>query len=230
MKKTLILAGLLLVGYANAQAQVDQNEGKVSINTTEPKATFQVNPFKTDGSTLEGVLVPRLAKASLVEMKKITELQEATLVYVTDEVATADNADFVGTGKGFYYYNGTDKKWTKLGAGASSTASGEVFIGRTGLTSSSTFDWTKKQDNNVNDKDGLANFYEFTQDSGLMRLPNPADYKNKIISVRNNTGGTLQFEGGDGIGRPAGVGSLVATGAVMIWSDGTKWHNIAGRQ
>lgn len=213
MKKTLILAGLLLVGYANAQAQVDQNEGKVSINTTEPKATFQVNPFKTDGSTLEGVLVPRLAKASLVEMKKITELQEATLVYVTDEVATADNADFVGTGKGFYYYNGTDKKWTKLGAGASAgtTEATKTLRSVTAITAK---EWEGGQ------------YALSTTTTSPIVLPSAAEKsnENRIIAVHNDTGTTVNYAS------PAPVrNSTIAPGKgqILMASNG-KWYVIGG--
>ncbi len=110
------MTGALLTGIvAMAQTQTTEEvKGKVGINTDKPQATLEIQPnvanADANATTNEGLLIPRLSKARVAKMAAPVE---STLVYVTDEVAEADNANFTGTGKGFYYYDGTTKKWVK---------------------------------------------------------------------------------------------------------------------
>lgn len=105
MKKTLILAGMLSVGYANAQ------KGQVGVNTQQPRATLEVavlDASKSDNSN-QGVLIPNLTKTRVAS---IASPVESTLVYINDINYTGNDAkvsDVVE--KGFYYYNGT--KWIR---------------------------------------------------------------------------------------------------------------------
>jgi hypothetical protein len=114
---------------------------------------------------------------------------------------------------GLYTNNGA--AWVKLGGST-------VFTARTGQASTAGYDWAPVIG-------GLVNFYEFTSGTGPINLPNPVTYAGKIIHVRNNTGASINFGSTDGVNRPNNVGALVATGALQLWSDGSKWHNIAGR-
>jgi hypothetical protein len=59
MKKSIITLGIIaLISGASLNAQV-------GINTETPKATLDVVAGKTDGSTAEGMLVPRMTLAQL---------------------------------------------------------------------------------------------------------------------------------------------------------------------
>lgn len=109
MKKQLILTGLLSIGFAHAQ------EGKIGINTDEPKATLDIVAHKTDGSNQEGILIPRVGKTAVAKMASPVT---STVVYInnTDYATGTDtNADTrvekVNT-VGFYHYNGT--QWIKI--------------------------------------------------------------------------------------------------------------------
>lgn len=133
MKKSLILVGMLAIGYANAQ------EGVVGINTSEPKATLQVTPSaenaKATATTNEGIMAPQLSKSRVAG---IATPVEGTLVYITDETTSPISA-YTGadakvakiTEKGYYYYNGTE--WVKA-AGANGniyTTNGTITEDRT---------------------------------------------------------------------------------------------------
>ena len=137
MKQKLFFA-MLLTGVL-ASAQTDY-QGKVGINTAEPKATLDLNPstenakVKSNASN-EGLLIPRLSKERLAKVAS-TNLQESTLVYVNDVSYTGAETTIKNVkSKGFYFYNGTE--WTAvIGAGASSvktlyTDDGEISTDRT---------------------------------------------------------------------------------------------------
>lgn len=137
MKQKLFFA-MLLIGVL-ASAQTDY-QGKVGINTAEPKATLDLNPstenakVKSNASN-EGLLIPRLSKERLAKVAS-TNLQESTLVYVNDVSYTGAETTIKNVkSKGFYFYNGTE--WTAvIGAGASSvktlyTDDGEISTDRT---------------------------------------------------------------------------------------------------
>ena len=85
MKQKLFFA-MLLTGVL-ASAQTDY-QGKVGINTAEPKATLDLNPSTENAAVKpnasnEGLLIPRLSKERLAKVAS-TNLQESTLVYVND--------------------------------------------------------------------------------------------------------------------------------------------------
>lgn len=119
---TVAFLGLMTFGYAQTTTPY---EGKVGINNETPKATLEITAYQNTGRTKEGLLIPRLTKS--VAKTMVTQfpnsgnnkIEESTLIYVTDNVGTGDNAQFVGTGKGFYYFDATAYKWTKLGTGGS---------------------------------------------------------------------------------------------------------------
>ncbi|WP_120488473.1 tail fiber domain-containing protein [Bergeyella cardium] len=137
MKQKLFFA-MLLTGVL-ASAQTDY-QGKVGINTEEPKATLDLNPSKENAAVKadasnEGLLIPRLSKERLAKVAP-ANLQESTLVYVNDVSYTGAETTVKNVkNKGFYFYNGTE--WTAvIGAGASSvktlyTDDGEISTDRT---------------------------------------------------------------------------------------------------
>jgi len=174
---------------------------QVGIGTASPTLTLEVVGANDNGA-VTGV------DGVLVPRVNDTDMSTATNGTVDGQMV------YNTVAKKFYYWNGT--AWTVVGGVA-------VFSGRTSQTSSSGYDWT-------NSGDGLVDFYEFTSNGGEIILPSPVTYSGVTIYVRNNTGGTRTFGGADGVGRPKGVASLVGTGAMRIWSDGTYWHNVSGRQ
>ncbi|MFB9121435.1 bZIP transcription factor [Bergeyella porcorum] len=112
MKKSLIFAGMLVVGFANAQY-----EGKVGVNTETPKATLEVQPNATNlaGTTNEGLLIPRLSKERVAKM---ASPETSTLVYVNEATTYTTGTDTAADTRvakidavGFYHYNGT--QWVK---------------------------------------------------------------------------------------------------------------------
>ncbi|MEJ8590625.1 hypothetical protein JSO54_05170 [Riemerella anatipestifer] len=143
MKKTTKLSvcaflGLGLVVYG-------QNNGRVGINTPNPKATLEVSKDGTD--TAKGIIIPRLTAEEVKAMTDAGNIgteQHSLLVYVTE--AFTNTLDRVGkyeliSGKGYYYWDNqlTGGKWKKLldtdnfyTAGAGIKLSGNTFS-RTGL-------------------------------------------------------------------------------------------------
>lgn len=74
MKKTILLAGILSVGYASAQKQ-----GRVGINTTEPRASLEIKRHEGLPTTnVQGFLLPRMSQDQRNDMdqdKLISGLQ-----------------------------------------------------------------------------------------------------------------------------------------------------------
>lgn len=210
----MILAGMLSIGYVSAQ----EHDGKVGINIVEPKATLEVESYKNDGTTKEGILIPRLAKQVVVKMKALKP-EESTLVYVTDEVATADAADFVGTGKGFYFYDTATSKWTKLGAGesAATAETGAIvrnirsFANSAGLLET---DWTD-DDYTIVLTSGFA---------GSVGLPKPSENKGRVVNLRNLSGANRNYAPYT----PVNNATINTNRGHVLHCDGTNWHVIGG--
>jgi hypothetical protein len=88
--------------------------GQVGINTSTPKATFDIMAKNSSGtSTLtDGLLIPRVDRQRAVNM---TSVEPSTLIYV-NSIATGSatgqgsNIDSIG----FYYFDETTSKWSKL--------------------------------------------------------------------------------------------------------------------
>ena len=77
--RRLLLATMLLFAPVAANAQVTVGSG------TLPAATLDVVATNTDGSTAEGVIVPRLTKAQInAKQAQYTAAQTGATVYVTD--------------------------------------------------------------------------------------------------------------------------------------------------
>ncbi|RNA61552.1 hypothetical protein D1631_06210 [Chryseobacterium nematophagum] len=114
MKKTNLLLCTLLGTLAYSQ---------VGVNTVTPKATLDITAKNTDGSTAEGLIVPRFTGNQLfaaIASNVYTMDQHGSMVYVYEpassdkRVGQTENIDDFG----FYYYDGYDNKWNKVGSGA----------------------------------------------------------------------------------------------------------------
>ena len=176
---------------------------KVGDNVT----TLNASSILELESTSKGLLFPRVALTGTTAFAPLAAHVAGMTVYNT---ATAGDVT-----PGLYTNSGT--AWVKLGGSSSAS-----ITARTSQVLSSTYDWT-------NSGAGLVKFYEFTSGTGPINLPDPATYSGQTIYVRNNTGATVGFGTTNGVNSPKGVTTLVATGALQVWSDGTNWHNIAGR-
>jgi uncharacterized protein (TIGR02145 family) len=112
MKKTFLLGFLALwCGLSMLSAQV-------GINTEEPKATLDIVAAKTDGTTAEGVIAPRLDRAALnAKEAKYTAAQTGAIVYVNNAAnGTAAGQAINVTSVGYYYFDGT--VWLEMAVGS----------------------------------------------------------------------------------------------------------------
>ena len=127
-----LVLSFLLLGVASANAQV-------TIGTTDdPKATLDVKAVKTDASTAEGIIAPRLTgdQIAVKGLKYDAELNGA-IVYATEGITVATTEGLAPvlsrkveniTAAGYYYYSqpaGTEDKdgrWQALGGGGAAPA------------------------------------------------------------------------------------------------------------
>lgn len=114
MKKKILFILLLLTVVFRANAQV-------GVNTENPKATLDVSATKTDGTTAEGIIAPKLSLQQLVvKDAKYTADQVGTIVYVNDISGTASTKTANIKKVGYYYFDGTlwksfDQGWGLTG-------------------------------------------------------------------------------------------------------------------
>ncbi|MBT0574285.1 hypothetical protein J5312_12670 [Riemerella anatipestifer] len=159
--------GLGLVAYG-------QYNGKVGINTPYPNATLeiQISDANKSGSTKEGILIPNVTAARAKAMGE--GVAESTLVYITDGTGEANTTISNVSGKGFYYYDATDKKWQKVVGNSNGVTLNTITGNIREVTSITPEEWAK------------PNTFALVQTSGdQIKLPDPSSYTNKIISVNN---------------------------------------------
>ncbi len=105
MKKILTLV-MLMTGFMSVC-------GQVGINTTNPASTLDVVATKTDGTTAEGVIAPRLTGDEVKAAGDQYEIaQTGTIVYVTAPPASTDAKTINITLPGYYYFDGN--LWQKF--------------------------------------------------------------------------------------------------------------------
>ncbi|UZT97948.1 C-type lectin domain-containing protein [Chryseobacterium fluminis] len=106
MKKYLLAAVLLSAQFVSAQ---------VGINTTAPRATLDVAPRNTDGTTAEGVIAPRLSGNQLSAAdSKYTSAHAGVIIYATSAPSPLTNKTLNITAPGYYYFDGNI--WHGMGA------------------------------------------------------------------------------------------------------------------
>ncbi|SDE79995.1 RIP homotypic interaction motif-containing protein [Riemerella columbipharyngis] len=111
MKKNLINVSMLCALCTGAVTYAQQ--GKVGINTENPKATLdlKISNVNVNGNSKEGIIIPNVTSARAKNMGE--DVEESTLVYITDGTTGTGTTSLVD-GKGFYYFDATQKKWVKV--------------------------------------------------------------------------------------------------------------------
>ena len=105
---SLFASGVLF--NANAQVTVGSND--------LPNATLDVVATKTDGTTAEGIIAPRLTGDQLKSADAMYDAaQNGTLVYATAAVGTASAKTINVKKPGYYYYDAPNSVWVAVGAG-----------------------------------------------------------------------------------------------------------------
>lgn len=105
---------------------------QVGVGTTAPAATLDVTATNLTGTTVDGLLVPRVSRSRAQTM---TGTPTSTVLYVNDiSTGTATGTTINVTAVGFYFFNGT--VWERLGA-ASTT--GWAITGNSGLSGTTNF-------------------------------------------------------------------------------------------
>lgn len=105
MKKNSITVVLLFI-YSIVFSQV-------GINTPNPKATFDVTAFTTNGSKPEGMIAPRLTgdQIRLADAQYGSD-QKGTLIYATSAVSATSTKTANINQEGYYYFDGNI--WQKI--------------------------------------------------------------------------------------------------------------------
>lgn len=107
-KKQFLLAMLLVVSTVSF--------AQVGIDTTDPKATLDVNGDATSTSA-DGIMSPRVTLANLLAKDAATydSDQTSAIVYVTDATGTPSGETINITRPGYYFFDGT--VWQPFTAG-----------------------------------------------------------------------------------------------------------------
>lgn len=106
MKKHLFFANILIASVFNAQ---------VGINTNTPRATLDVAPKSTNGTTAEGVIAPRLTGNQLSSAdSRYTTAHAGVIIYATSAASPTTTKTVNVTAPGYYYFDGAI--WNGMGA------------------------------------------------------------------------------------------------------------------
>jgi hypothetical protein len=91
--------------------------GQTGVNTETPAATLDVVALKTDGTTAEGVIAPRLDRLALNNAQtKYTAAQTGAIVYVNNATTGAQTGQAININKiGYYYFDGLE--WQSMSNG-----------------------------------------------------------------------------------------------------------------
>lgn len=111
MKKELCLIFLAIQSLAFSQ---------IGIANTSPNATLDIKAIKADGSTSEGMMIPRLTGDQIKNAgNQYTGAQTGTMVYVTSVPSATDTKTADITVPGCYYFNGSI--WKSMGKSVNTT-------------------------------------------------------------------------------------------------------------
>ena len=114
MKKIILSASLLASALFYSQTG-----GYVGINTTDPKATLDVNGKSNDTSKFDGIIAPRITGDELRAKTYGTD-QTGALIYATAADSAPAGQTINITVVGYYYFDGS--LWVKMGATGATNA------------------------------------------------------------------------------------------------------------
>ena len=105
---------------------------QVGVGTTTPGATLDVTATSLSGTTVDGMLIPRVSR---LRAQSMIGTPTSTLIYVDDvSNGTASGTTVNVTAVGFYFFNGT--VWERLASGA---ANAWNVVGNAGLSGTTNF-------------------------------------------------------------------------------------------
>lgn len=105
---------------------------QVGIGTPTPGATLDITAASLAGTTVDGLLIPRVSR---LRAQTMTGTPTSTVLYVNDITnGTATGTTVNVTATGFYFFNGT--VWERLGSGATNAWN---VIGNSGLSGTTNF-------------------------------------------------------------------------------------------
>ncbi|GEN75637.1 hypothetical protein [Chryseobacterium hagamense] len=111
MRKKLCLIFLAIQSLAFSQ---------IGIANTAPDATLDVKALKADGSTSEGIMIPRLTGDQIKNAgNQYAAAQTGAMVYVTSVPSSTDTKTADITAPGCYYFNGS--VWKSMGKSVNTT-------------------------------------------------------------------------------------------------------------
>jgi hypothetical protein len=91
---------------------------QIGINNSSPNSTLEVSPKATDGTTAEGIIIPRMTGESLHQADingKYTSQHDGTLLFVTEPPLLANRTGQTVSidSRGYYYFDAAENKWLK---------------------------------------------------------------------------------------------------------------------
>lgn len=103
---------------------------QVGINTSNPKASLDINAKTTDGSQPEGIIAPRLTGDQIKagDTSYGTD-QKGALIYATSAVTVSSTKTANITAEGYYFFDGNI--WQKVGSNALITAANGLSLNGT---------------------------------------------------------------------------------------------------
>ncbi|MFT3794882.1 beta strand repeat-containing protein [Flavobacterium sp.] len=105
---------------------------QVGVGTITPAATLDVTAANLVGTTVDGLLIPRVSR---LRAQTMTGTPTSTMIYVNDITnGTAAGTTVNVTAVGFYFFNGT--VWERLGSGATNAWN---VTGNSGLSGTTNF-------------------------------------------------------------------------------------------
>lgn len=175
MKKIIFTISVLVSGAAYSQ---------VGIDTETPKATLDVTGKPSDLTKVDGIIAPRL-KGSELKAKDALYIadQKASLVYVTEALASADTTSKTVnvTSIGYFYFDGNI--WQKLTTGSNGAGGNDwSILGNSGTTAGTNFIGTTD----------AVDFVVKTDNTERERTYRTANANN---TIKNITGGDLNLNG-----------------------------------
>lgn len=216
MKKELLTLSLLIsTGFAFSQ---------VGINTTEPKATFDVNAKETNATTAEGIIAPRLSGDEITEKDaKYSSDQTGTLIYATSAATVPSTKTINITAAGYYYFDGS--KWNRFtnASAKNGLVSDADFVQLGGALTKQTTINTDATNNLVINATGIGNI-NVEENQGLNVLATAINSSTaKAIAVRGRV-----FQGTGSIGQARGVsGAANITGGTVNGTATGAYFNTA---